>query len=116
MINDDDIKNNMKLILKEISGGIFRNQEIVIDASGIVNSLRNKKDGISYFGPIEKLNGNTINDFVINYNDQKCLRLFYIMFQPSSKKYFIKNINNTKKDKNILYSKILNSYVFSCVY
>ncbi len=101
----------MKLILKEISGGIFNGKDIHIDASGIVNGLRGKKDGISYFGTVENINVNIINDYIINYNDEKSLRLFYIMFQSTSKKYYIKNINSTKKDKNFLYTKILNSFV-----
>lgn len=60
------------------------NENIHIDASGISNGLRNKRDGVSYFGPLEKSNNITINDFIINYKkDSKCLRLFYIVFQRS---------------------------------
>ena len=85
---------------------------MLIDASGIKNSLRNKRDGVSYFGPVEKANNITINDFLINYKkDNKCLRLFYILFQRNNQKYYFKSINNSKTDKNLFYLKIEKEYV-----
>jgi len=97
---------------KDITGNLFWNKEVYIDASGVKNSLRNKRDGLCYFGPMEKANNITINDYLINYKkDNKCMRLFYIQFQRTNQKYYFKSINNSKTDKNLFYTKVLKENV-----
>ena len=99
---------------QDIVGELFWKKEVHIDCSGIKNSLRNSRDGVSYFGPVEKANNIIINDFIINYKkDTNSKRLFVIFFERSKlllildlKKYFLKCINNSKSDNSLFYLKI----------
>ena len=67
-------------------------------------SPRNKRDGVTYFGPIDKLNNLIINDYIINIKkEQKFLRLFYIFYHRNTQKYYFVPVNNSKLDKYLIY-------------
>lgn len=53
VILDWEIDEAKKLILEDVEGSILFQQLLIIDASGLTQSLRKKRDGFSFFGPVE---------------------------------------------------------------
>ena len=102
---------------------------MTINAAGLENGLRNKRDGYTFFGEKEKNVRNfnhskddtVVNDFLINYKIEGISNhsLFYIVFRRSrynlnkvSQKYYIKNSEETSKDdKSLIYVKLDNKFV-----
>jgi hypothetical protein len=53
-ISEEEIQENLKLELTEIEGNILDGRLITINAAGMTSgSLRNAKDGYSYFGYVK---------------------------------------------------------------
>lgn len=50
VILDQEIDNAFQLTIKEIEGNLFDGNVVTIDASGMNNSLRQKRDGLTFFG------------------------------------------------------------------
>ena len=72
-----------------------------IDKYGLKNSIRNEKDGITYFGfqSEEELNTNPYIDYLLGpkdqeYDEQFIGKHFQIRFDEKSKKYYIKDLGN----------------------
>ena len=72
-----------------------------IDKYGLANSIRNKRDGVTYFGyqSEEELNCNPIIDYLLvpkdQENDQQFFgKYFQIRFDENIKKYYIKDLGN----------------------
>lgn len=114
-------------MLEDISGNILSsdNKKIYINAGGIKDGLRNKRDGFTFFGYTkENSKGEVINDFILNLNKQnsekisgenacknKSNRLFVIFYDRLSQKYFIRNFNESMmKEKSLIYIKVDSSY------
>lgn len=64
--NGSPSNSSNKLLL---TGELFFNREILIDKNGMINGLRNKKDGQIFFGlsNIKDYTGTYYNDFIINF-------------------------------------------------
>ena len=52
-----------------LSGELFFGKELIITTNGMINGLRHKNDGLTFFGlkNITDYRGTYYNDFVINY-------------------------------------------------
>ena len=75
--------------------------QLHIDQYGLKNSIRNEKDGITYFGfqTEEELNTNPYIDYLLGpkdqeYDEQFIGKHFQIRFDWEIKKYFIKDLGN----------------------
>ena len=75
--------------------------QLHIDKYGLKNSIRNEKDGITYFGfqSEEELNTNPYIDYLLGpkdqeYDEQFIGKHFQIRFDEKSKKYYIKDLGN----------------------
>ena len=114
-------ENFSKLLL---TGDLFFGREIIITDTGMANSKRNKKDGITIFGLKNSvdISGQFNNDFLINFNkpsednenkdkdkdmDTESGKVFQIIFNKKSKDYILYFINPYLH----LYYKI-NNYVY----
>ena len=90
IITDVEIENNKKLLLTEKEGDLFPSEKktLKITARGLENGLRNVPDGCSYFGlRKEDHNKNTVNDFVVNYNNSNSIN-FFIYVKIEKKLHF----------------------------
>jgi hypothetical protein len=52
------------------SGNLAKGTELHIFTDGIIDSLRNMKDGYTYFGCKKNNNGKIVNDFVIPVSEK----------------------------------------------
>lgn len=75
--------------------------QLHIDKFGLKNSIRNEKDGITYFGfqSEEELNTNPYIDYLLGpkdqeYDEQFIGKHFQIRFEEKNKKYYIKDLGN----------------------
>ena len=110
----NDIVSNKQLLIEDIEGDLFFNQKLFIDATGMKNGLRGKKDGFTFFGSITHYHGKIINDYVLNLkedilNNLKAKIYFAIFFDRTTSKFFFKNV------KKISYDDIT-KIDFSCVF
>ena len=115
-----DKKENKNLGPKLLlTGELFHNKEIVINANGMIDGLRQKNDSVTYFGTkiINDYRGVPYIDFVINYqligekeeNDYSLTgRIFNIYYQKRTKDYYIHVIH----DSTIIYYEINNIVYF----
>jgi hypothetical protein len=53
IILDWEIEEAKKLILEDVEGNLLCQQLLIIDASGLTQSIRKKRDGHTFFGPVE---------------------------------------------------------------
>ena len=97
--NNNIINNKVVLDLEVINSWILPKGLLLhINNEGLENSLRNKKDGITYFGFIKDYNKNNSNneiDYIINpkdeeYDERYIGRHFKIEFNVN--KYFIQDL------------------------
>lgn len=49
---DIEINQAKRLKLEDVEGNLLFNQKLLIDAGGLVNSLRKMRDGHSFFGTV----------------------------------------------------------------
>ncbi len=52
IILDSEIIHAKKLHLIDLEGNVLFNQSLIIDASGLMNGLRKRRDAYSFFGPV----------------------------------------------------------------
>ena len=99
-----------------LSGDLFFGKEIIITSNGMINGLREKNDGLTFFGlkNTTDYRGIYYNDFVINYqlenNEKKknsTERVFNISFQKKTKDFSLYMIH----DSIIIYYEI-NNFVY----
>lgn len=50
VILDEDIINNKQLIIENHKGKLIEKKKLIINAAGLVNGLRNTRDGLTHFG------------------------------------------------------------------
>jgi len=105
-INDPNENNNKKeklcLDLEILnSWNLPIGLQLHIDQYGLKNSIRNEKDGITYFGfqTEEDLNANPCIDYLLGpkdqeYDDQFIGKHFQIRFDKNTKKYYIRDLGN----------------------
>ena len=94
-------KTSSKLLIK---GELFQENELIIDSTGLKNSLRGKNDGQTFFGITEQKDykGCYYNDYILNlsnttnnYNSNYTGRLFDISYSKKTNDYQLYMINNT---------------------
>ena len=110
----NEIISNKLLVIEDVEGDLFFNQKLFLDAGGLKNGLRGKKDGFTFFGSLTHYHGKVINDFVLNLKDEVLSNLkvkiyFAIFFDRTLQKFFFKNV------KKIDYNNI-SKIDFSCVF
>jgi hypothetical protein len=54
VILDSEIHQAKKLILEDEEGDMLKSNYLVIDASGLTNGLRKRRDGYVFFGPVSE--------------------------------------------------------------
>lgn len=97
IILDEEIELAPKLTLKGKGdkNDIFKGKTIHIDAAGEQKSLRNKRDGITFFGIMEKKNDTYINDVLLNFESETTLkRIFAIVYNRKTSNFYLYNLNN----------------------
>ena len=105
-----------------LTGDLFFGKEIIITTNGMINGLREKNDGLTFFGlkNITDYRGTYYNDFVINYqleeeekkrkkNDSSTGRVFNLSYQKKTKDFSLYMIHNSI----IIYYEINNFVYFN---
>ena len=105
-----------------LTGDLFFGKEIIITTNGMINGLREKNDGLTFFGlkNITNYRGTYYNDFVINYqleeeekkrkkNDSSTGRVFNLSYQKKTKDFSLYMIHNSI----IIYYEINNFVYFN---
>ena len=96
VILDREIEENHKLILSDYKGEALHNEELIINAAGLVSSLRQMRDGYVYFGTNRVQNHMIVNDYLIDsLSNCKDKSLFYIKFNREQRKYYLKTQSNS---------------------
>ena len=97
--DEDQSKYGNKL---QLTGELFFNKEIIITKQGMINGLRKKNDGQTFFGLFntKDYTGRFYNDLVINYNfksrnTSSTGRVFDISFQKKTNDYKLYMIHNS---------------------
>ena len=116
IILDKEIYSAPKLILSDNkNSNLFNGKIIKINASGCIEGLRQKRDGITIFGLKENKNENIINDIIVNLNegtDNLINQLFAIFYDREKVHYYIQNLtNNIKNNKFIMCIKLYEYYI-----
>lgn len=96
VILDKEIEENNKMILSDYKGESLHNEQLIINAAGLINSLRQMRDGYVYFGTNKVQNHMIVNDYLID-SLSKCKdrSLFYIKFNRDQRKYYLKTHSNS---------------------
>jgi len=98
---------------------LFWKKDITIEPFGMRNSIRQKKDGYTFFGSEKSSSeilkkASLLNDYILNYDidDRNYDNIFYIYFKKEKQKYYIRpyNLEHTK-DKYCLHLKLQKPYV-----
>lgn len=64
-INEENFQNKPTLKISDVEGNLLNNETLIVNAFGLVNSERKKKDGIVFFGiKKESTNNNNTTDLV----------------------------------------------------
>ena len=86
--NNEVVKHN-KIKIIEKSGEMLKQKEVLINAKGVVNGLREKDDGIVFFGKDK-----TKNDVLLTLSDDcEEEQSFVIYYRRDFECYFFKVIN-----------------------
>ncbi len=125
IISDKEVLEHKKLNIKvrmlyyylyqEVSGGMFDGKEVVINAKGLVSGgLRNKEDGLVFFGFVDKDKNEVVNDFLLKeqvkeskpvlfrtktYNPDDNLSsssLFLVYYRRDNQKYYLKPLDKNE--------------------
>ena len=96
---ENPFQNSNKLLL---TGELFFNKDIILTKQGMINGLRKKNDGQTFFGLFntKDYTGQFYNDLVINYNlksrnTSSTGRVFDISFQKKTNDYKLYMIHNS---------------------
>ena len=117
IVLDEEIELAPKLILSEVNNSnLFNGKIIHIDASGCHEGLRQKRDGMTFFGLNEIEKDEIVNDIIINlYKDIKLTKLFVIYYDRKRAHYYIQNLNSEiKENKFLMYVRIYSDYYLNC--
>ena len=117
IVLDEEIELAPKLILSEINNSnLFNGKNIHIDASGCHEGLRQKRDGMTFFGLNETEKDEIVNDIIINlYKDIKLTKLFVIYYDRKRAHYYIQNLNSEiKENKFLMYVRIYSDHYLNC--
>lgn len=87
------------LTINDLEGNLFFNKKLTINFYGLINGLRNQRDGFAFFGSITHYHGKIINDFILNikediFKDLKAKIYFSIVYDRTKKTFFFKGVKN----------------------
>lgn len=87
------------LTINDLEGNLFFNKKLTINYYGLINGLRNQRDGFAFFGAITHYHGKIINDFILNikediFKDLKAKIYFSIVYDRTKKTFFFKGVKN----------------------
>ena len=102
--SDKNIKKEDNFSKLLLTGDLFFGKKLIITDTGLINSKRNKKDGMTFFGlkNSKDVSGKLNNDFIINFNktvedignvDTESGKVFQIIFNKKTKEYSLFFIN-----------------------
>lgn len=74
-ISEEDLKNSPYLQIFEIHGKILQNSPLIINPFGMIDGARKKNDGITFFGSKIYDGDFTLNDVVLEIEENKCFNL-----------------------------------------
>jgi len=97
-VTDIEVQSNPKLELIEVEGNIIAEKKLLMNAGGLVKgSLRNAKDGWTYFGLVKKgTNGEIANDYILNMQAKvPANTIFKLFFDRMRKEYYLTSGNST---------------------
>lgn len=121
-LSSDHDYNQSRLVL---SGQLFGNQNLIIEQKGLQHGLRNKCNGISYFGfnNTKDLNDVYFNDYILitkqktPFQESLSGRVFSISYNEAQNKYhlnfYYRNISLYYQIEQFIYFEIGKPYVFS---
>lgn len=113
VILDAEIAAAKKLLLEDVSGILLNGERLQIDASGLKNGLRNKRDGFAFFGINKSIKNEVVCDYLINYVSSHPINrpIFVVFYDRLSQKFYFRNMKESLvKDKTLLYVKISDTY------
>lgn len=127
IITDLDIQSNNKLEIIDYESKLIAEKSLLINASGLVKgSLRNSKDGCTYFGLGKKnSSGDIACDYVLNLNYTSNINnkkgslfsstnctLFKVFFEKENKGYYLSpTYNSCNEDLFIIFVKLEKPFV-----
>lgn len=98
-ISDLEVMNHPRIQIIEESGNLLKDNEININAKGLLSESYKRQNGIVLFGDDKKdEDGKMINDAFLNISDKehKESTIFMIYYRRDSEKYFIKMVEKSK--------------------
>lgn len=117
VILDCDINRAPKLRIDEVKGKLLHGQSLTINAAGLVNGLRNQRDGVCFFGLSQGENCEIINDYIINRHDcgrTDQRRVFAVNFDLKTQTYYLRAIKETKAiNKQMVHVRIESNVVIA---
>lgn len=123
IILDEEIALAPRLILQDLEGNLLNGKKLIIDAAGLRNSLRIKRDGIVFFGLNrssidfnDKESNESSNDYILNISNSKLDldHLFMIYYYRKTATYFIKSfIKEFSNSTMMLTLKATNPYIIN---
>lgn len=81
VILDSEICQAKRLVVEDYEGKLLFGNILVIDASGYVNSLRKRRDGHVFFGPVAEYVSLLIKDFTTFIIERLCYKRFHRKLQ-----------------------------------
>lgn len=74
-------------------------KEIIVNAKGVIGGLRQKSNGLAYFGKEAFDNkGKPINDFIVNLKDEILSNsIFLIYYRRDNSKYYLRMLESNSK-------------------
>ena len=106
LVEEKKEENSFSKLL--LTGDLFFGKELIITDTGLINSKRNKKDGLTIFGlkNSKDFSGQYYNDFIINFeksmnefgeigtqNEKESGKVFEIIFNKKNREYSLFFIN-----------------------
>lgn len=93
-LSETDIRDGPKLVITVVDGiHLPKGTKLCIDPAGLENSLRNKRDGLTFVGSQEKQGDESINDFIIPADEQGIgKRHLVIRYNAAKRRYAIKDL------------------------
>ena len=105
VITSLEVQKNKQLELVETLGNFLGGRRVYINASGMVDGLRNKRDGSTLFGRLKYDNNkNHINDFILNMNqiNESVNTVFKIQFDRDEQQYYL-TYETPKDESSVLF-------------
>lgn len=93
-LSEADIRDGPRMSITVLDGiHLSKGTQLRIDPAGLENSLRNKRDGLTFIGSLEKQGDDSINDFIIPTEEQGIgKRHLVIRYNPVKRSYAIKDL------------------------